>query len=334
MVTAAIAASAAVSAGTSLIGSSMQAGAASDAAAASRAATEASVAEQRRQFDLTRSDLAPYRAVGVTALGALAKLYGLDIGTGAATPAPASGPSTVNAGYYQGGGASTPEGNLWQSAVPYGNGKFYTPQGDPIVQLATGAVGHYDRVTGKWISANLDSPDGGGIVQGQNAFSWPPKTTKPIAQANAPADTGGASTTVNPEDPYGGFRASPGYQFAFDEGLNALDKSASARGRLMGGGYGRELTRYGQGIADQEFNTYANRLASLAGVGQSAVNTGATLGAGTANAISGAYTAGGIAQGNALRDAATARASGYTGAANAVSSGVSDYYLYNALKAS
>jgi hypothetical protein len=43
-----------------------------DAAQQNADATNASIAEQRRQFDLTRSDFAPYRQAGVNALGQLA----------------------------------------------------------------------------------------------------------------------------------------------------------------------------------------------------------------------------------------------------------------------
>lgn len=58
--------------GGSLLGSALQSDAAGDAADASRAASEASIAEQKRQFDLTRSDYAPYREVGTNALRELA----------------------------------------------------------------------------------------------------------------------------------------------------------------------------------------------------------------------------------------------------------------------
>lgn len=120
---------------------------------------------------------------------------------------------------------------------------------------------------------------------------------------------------ANYDNFYAGFGESPDYRFAFDEGQKALDKSASARGRLQSGGYGRELVRYGQGMASQQFDKYANRLASLAGIGQTATTQGAVLGQRTAENV-----------GSALQDAGTARASGYTGMANAVNSGISNYF--------
>lgn len=137
------------------------------------------------------------------------------------------------------------------------------------------------------------------------------------------------------------FTESPGYQFRLGEGVRALDRSASARGRLGSGGHQRALIRYGQGVASNEFgqyvdrfNTYANRLSNLAGVGQaSAVQTGqlgqqaaATAGqfglqgaAGAGNTL----TQGAARAGGALQAAGTARASGYVGAANAITGGVS-----------
>ena len=58
-------------AGATLVGASMQAGAAGDAADAQSDASAASIGEQRRQFDLTRSDYARYREAGTKALGQL-----------------------------------------------------------------------------------------------------------------------------------------------------------------------------------------------------------------------------------------------------------------------
>ncbi|KKK74367.1 hypothetical protein LCGC14_2884500, partial [marine sediment metagenome] len=53
---------------------------------------------------------------------------------------------------------------------------------------------------------------------------------------------------------YSAFYKSPGYDFRFQEGTRAIDRSAAARGQLMSGGIVRELTRYGQGLASSEFN--------------------------------------------------------------------------------
>lgn len=60
-----------VNLGGSIGGAIDQSKAVSDAADAQQQATAAGMAEQRRQFDLTRSDYAPYREAGASALGQL-----------------------------------------------------------------------------------------------------------------------------------------------------------------------------------------------------------------------------------------------------------------------
>lgn len=54
------------------------------------------------------------------------------------------------------------------------------------------------------------------------------------------------------------------YKFAFNQGQQALERSAAARGMLNSGNVLAELTRYGQGAASQQYNTEADRLAKLA----------------------------------------------------------------------
>lgn len=72
---------AAAVAGASLVGGVISSGAQEDAASAAAgaqsAASEAGIAEQRRQFNMTRDLLAPYAQAGVGALGAQQNLLGL-----------------------------------------------------------------------------------------------------------------------------------------------------------------------------------------------------------------------------------------------------------------
>jgi hypothetical protein len=62
----------AIAAGGAVAGSAMQSNAASSAAAASNSAARRSLAEQQRQYDLTRADQEPWRQFGQNALGNLA----------------------------------------------------------------------------------------------------------------------------------------------------------------------------------------------------------------------------------------------------------------------
>lgn len=110
----------------------------------------------------------------------------------------------------------------------------------------------------------------------------------------------------------------PGYDFRLGEGVKAIDRSAAARGRLNSGATGKALTQYGQDYATGEYDKTWNRLASLAGVGQTATQSTASSGNQAASGVGSSYLAGG-----------QARASGYTGTANAVNNGMGNLlYLY------
>lgn len=107
------------------------------------------------------------------------------------------------------------------------------------------------------------------------------------------------------------FQASPSYNFRMGEGLKAIDRSAASRGRLRSGASEKALMSFGQGLASQEYDKYTNRLATLAGVGQTATNQTAAYGANNASTLSGLAAATG-----------NARASGYAGQARALNQGI------------
>lgn len=95
---------------------------------------------------------------------------------------------------------------------------------------------------------------------------------------------------------YSSFQASPDYQFAMQQGIQGLDRSAARGGNLFSGGHSADLMKFGQGLASQNYNTYYNRLAGLAGVGQTAANNIGQFGQNAANSIGGAYQANGLAR--------------------------------------
>ncbi len=124
------------------------------------------------------------------------------------------------------------------------------------------------------------------------------------------------------------FTADPGYNFRMGEGMKALERSAAARGGLISGGALKAAQRYGQDFASNEFTNAFNRfqtnranqlqpLQSLMGAGQTAANT---MGNAAAN-----Y---GTNAGNLITSGGAARASGYVGGANALTSGLGQYMNY------
>ena len=118
------------------------------------------------------------------------------------------------------------------------------------------------------------------------------------------------------------FQADPGYGFRLKEGLRALENSAAARGGLLSGNAMRGITRYGQGLASEEFGNAFNRyqaeraarlnpLQSLVGIGQSNAATMAQQAGQYGQSLAqGAATMGNI------------RASGYMNTANALAGGI------------
>lgn len=124
------------------------------------------------------------------------------------------------------------------------------------------------------------------------------------------------------------FQQDPGYAFRMREGLKALDRSAAARGGLLGGNQLRGVTQFGQDLASQEYTNAFNRyqaersarlnpLQSLAGVGQTATNT--------LSNEAGQY---GQAMANNAAQMGNIRASGYMNQANALTGGLGQYLNY------
>lgn len=137
----------------------------------------------------------------------------------------------------------------------------------------------------------------------------------------------------------------PGYQFRLQQGQQALERSAAAKGNLLTGGTAKDLTDYAQGAASNEYqnvynralegyqtnyNTFANnqanqynRLASMAGLGQTTAQNLGSLGQSAAGNVSNISLTAGNQIGQNINNAGAARASGYVGSANALGQGLS-----------
>jgi hypothetical protein len=109
------------------------------------------------------------------------------------------------------------------------------------------------------------------------------------------------------------FRNSPGYQAQLDEGTRALDMSAASRGGLFSGGRAKAAMRFGQGLADQNYQQWLGGVRGVVGMGESAAGNVANAN----NALATRY-------GDRLTGAGRARAEGYINAGNAVSGGIQD----------
>lgn len=66
------------------------------------------------------------------------------------------------------------------------------------------------------------------------------------------------------------FRAQPGYEFALESGLDAVDRRAASRGMLGSGNTNLDTIRFSRGLADQEYQKYLDNLHRSAQGGQTA----------------------------------------------------------------
>jgi len=169
------------------------------------------------------------------------------------------------------------------------------------------------RYGGGSVFDNARIPPNKRTLGGPTTPNAPPIVGDPQAPANTTAvDPNTGFPNENPGGVEGGFQfqTEPGYQFRFEEGMRALDRGAAARGGLLSGGYGRKAIRYGQGFASNEYTNVYNRIANIAGMGQ------------TANSQSGNYALqAGFGMGNAAANQGYANAYGTQLQSNARQSG-------------
>lgn len=231
-----------------------------------------------------------------------------------------------------GGVATTVAGNKAAKASKHGadvaaaNEKYFydTSRADfaPYREVGTAALGKLADMYGvpREIAppandtAQSSIPTLYGVSGGLSGFSG-------LAGYGVPSVPGATTPPRQMTPGYDGFQASPGYQFRLSEGVKAAERSAAARGLLQSGGTMKAIQRYGEGLASSEYENFANRLASLAGVGQTATNATTAAGQSAANGISQAVT-----------NAGNARASAYANTGASINNGISNAmrgYLYS-----
>jgi hypothetical protein len=299
--------------------------------AQAKATTEASaaaVAEQRRQYDLSRADMQPWMQQGSGAVNQLGYLLGL--------PSPSNQPGAAQQPIQR-----TPFQPRNTLAMRYGGGREFINDGDfgfgsnwggastqqqaPAEAPYSGHGGYYDS-HGNW---NEIIPGSSNDPKSVNFDNWEilkngGYKAKPDATQAPQAGFGSLMRDFSSAD----FEKDPGYDFRLAEGQKALERSAAARGNALGGSAVKASQRFGQDYASNEFlNAYNrfqsnratkyNQLAGLAGLGQQSANTLANAGTNSANNISGIL----VNQGNRLGDA---RASGYASTANAINGGLNN----------
>ena len=116
------------------------------------------------------------------------------------------------------------------------------------------------------------------------------------------------------------FTQSPGYAFQVQQGERGVINNLAALGMKDSGTALKSLTRFRMGLANQEFDSYLDRLSGISGVGQTASANTATLGQRAAGAVNEGLNN----MGTTMQAGADARASGYIGSANAWQNAIGD----------
>lgn len=314
-----------------------QANAANYAAQLENQAANRSMDIQQQQFNIGQQNIQPWLQQGQAGLANLSYLMGLPMGGGAqaqpGTAQPVAGlPTGVRGGPLQ--------------DVP----QLFGSGGDTVGQQQVNT----NAAAGRDANGNVIASQGGGAGVPLSSLVNPslgaagslmqPWTKQFVAPTNV--------TEQN----------DPGYQFRLQQGQQAIERSAAARGGLLSGGTAKAQQRYGQDYASNEygnvynraFNDYANqynvfqnnqtnqynRLASMSGVGQTAANQLNMLGQNYANNSSNILMNSAAQQGQQANNAAAARASGYIGGANAwggalsgIGNNLTSLYLMNQMGA-
>lgn len=208
-----------------------------------------------------------------------------------------------------------------QNALDFQKQEFNTSQANEAPYLAAGGAGLNALQYGLGVGGTAN---GSGVGQGSLTQAYP----------GGPFS---APTGLTEEN-------DPGYQARLQFGTDAIQKSAAAAGSVVTGGTAKALDTYGQNFASNEYgnvynralNTYDtnynayntnqtnqyNKLAALTGTGQATAANMAQQGQSAANTIANTDLTAGAQQGQDLQNAGAATASGYVGAANAYSSGI------------
>lgn len=133
-------------------------------------------------------------------------------------------------------------------------------------------------------------------------------------------------------DAFARFREGTGYQAQLQQGIDALDQSAAAKGMLNSGKAAKSVIKYGSDLAGQSAGQYLNYLSNQQGVGSSAINAltglssnyGQQVAANNSNATATANSAmlgANAGANNALLNATGTAGALQTGAANTAAQG-------------
>lgn len=215
-------------------------------------------------------------AAGIGAVGSIGSAI---IGSGAASDAAAAQERAARQ-------AANYSATSAQNAINYQTGTLGQTQQllQPYYQSGTAGLANLDYLLGIQPTGTYGSGYGAAPGASTGAPVSGPRSNAQFPNAptaNLPGGAGGIGSTANLVNPsLGGFGSlaqgwqgqfvaptgatevnDPGYQFRLQQGVNALQNSAAARGTLLSGGTAAGINAYGQDYASNEYaNVYGRAL--------------------------------------------------------------------------
>lgn len=305
----------------SVVGGITGSDAADSAADAQRDAARRSEESQKWFYEQNRGNLEPYNLFGQAGMNALAYRLGL----GGVSP---TGQSLSNLTYDQLRAELLPQFTSQQTASTSDRRPNIFEQMGPFAQFIPGA----EYEVGRNQSSTRDVIDSAGL----EAAIQQRLQQQQAAQAGAQNDPlyGSLLSTYKEYTPFSmaDFQVDPGYAFRQQQGEQAIERMAAARGGLNSGRAAKDLAAHNSGLASQEYqnaygrynndyqtgfnsfntnqNNIYNRLMGVTGVGQNAANALAGVGGNAASQIAdtqlqagNSAAAGAVGQANAWSNA-------------------------------
>lgn len=188
-----------------------------------------------------------------------------------------------------------------------------TSGGSPVISSGSGSNNMLNGLLRSGVGALFNNPNNKGYNAQINAGNQ-------IEQLYNPFVTGGtnAQNTLNALLGENGTTAAqqaaaqanwqntPGYQFALQQGMNAINADAAAKGQAISGNNQQAIQQYGTGLANQTYNNYLQNLENQIGTGVNAAGGVATGMAGVGNAQAGKSGAAATNQNNLVAGATNA----------------------------
>ena len=189
-----------------------------------------------------------------------------------------------------------------------------TPAGQAVLGAAGSVVGGVMEASAAEKAAETQSQAAQNALQLQREmFEYQKGLLEPYRTAGTKAleRLSGAMGLGGPGSQQQMLEMDPGYGFRLGEGLKALERMQASRGNFLSGGALKAGQRFAQDTASQEYGNAYNRLANIAGLGQ-------TVGGQLGNAAAGF----GTSAGNIMGQEANALAAGRIGRQSAYSNAI------------